>query len=112
MKKIEAIVKPVRVEDIREALDRLGIEGMTVSEVRRYGPPKRRGRVYFQGDGEIEYLPNVKVEVVVPDASAPAAVAAVVRTAKPGRNGEGQVFVTEILRAVRIRTEECNEAAI
>jgi len=111
MKKIEAIVRPFKVEEIKAALSKLGVEGMTLSEVKGYGSRKRRGKIRY-AYGEPDFLPKVKIEVVVLNVHAGAAFAIVLRSARAGRNGDEKVFVSDIERVVRIRTEERNEAAL
>ena len=112
MKKIEAIIKPFKLEDVKEALAALGVEGMTVSEVKGFGRQKGHTEIYRGSEYTVDFLPKLKVEVVLGDANADAAVEAIVRAAKTGKIGDGKVFVSPIENAVRIRTEEKGEQAV
>jgi nitrogen regulatory protein P-II 1 len=111
MKKIEAIVRPFKVEEIKAALNKLGVEGMTLSEVRGYGPRKGRREINHTQNGP-DFLPKVKIEIVVLNVHADAAFAIVLRSARAGRNGDEKVFVSDVEYVVRISTEERNEAAL
>ncbi len=106
MKKIEAIIKPFRLEDVREALTALGIEGMTVSEVRGFGRQKGHTEIYRASEYTVDFLPKIKIEIVLADEVVESAAEAVVRAAKTGKIGDGKLFVLEVERAVRIRTGE------
>lgn len=106
MKKIEAVVKPFKVEEVKEALAELGIEGMTLSEVKGFGRQKGHSEIYRGSEYTVDFLPKVKFEVVVGDDGAQKAVDAIVRSAKTGKIGDGKVFVSEVEEAVRIRTDE------
>ena len=112
MKKIEAIIKPFKMEDVKEALAEAGIEGMTVSEVKGFGRQKGHTEIYRGSEYTVDFLPKVKFEVVVGDDRVAKVVAAIVAAAKTGKIGDGKVFVTPIEDAVRIRTEERGESAI
>ena len=112
MKKIEAIIKPFKLEEVKEALGEVGIEGMTVSEVKGFGRQKGHTEIYRGSEYTVEFLPKIKVEVVVGDAKAADAVAAIIKSAKTGKIGDGKVFVSTIDEAVRIRTEEKGVAAV
>jgi nitrogen regulatory protein PII len=112
MKKIEAIIKPFKLEDVKEALSGLGVEGMTVSEVKGFGRQKGHTEIYRGSEYTVDFLPKIKVEVVLADGLAPGAIDAIVKAAKTGKIGDGKVFVSAIENAVRIRTEETGEAAI
>ena len=112
MKKIEAIIKPFKMEDVKEALSEIGIEGMTVSEVKGFGRQKGHTEIYRGSEYTVDFLPKVKLEVVVADRQKDAAVAAIIRVAKTGKIGDGKVFVSNIEEAVRIRTEEKGEGAV
>jgi len=112
MKKIEAIIKPFKLEDVKEALSGLGVEGMTVSEVKGFGRQKGHTEIYRGSEYTVDFLPKLKIEVVLPDARAAAAVDAIVRAAKTGKIGDGKVFVSTVENAVRIRTEETGEQAV
>jgi nitrogen regulatory protein P-II 1 len=112
MKKIEAIIKPFKLEDVKEALSGLGVEGMTVSEVKGFGRQKGHTEIYRGSEYTVDFLPKIKVEVVLADGLAANAIEAIVKAAKTGKIGDGKVFVSSIENAVRIRTEETGEAAI
>ncbi len=112
MKKIEAIIKPFKLEDVKEALSGLGVEGMTVSEVKGFGRQKGHTEIYRGSEYTVDFLPKIKVEVVLADSMVNAAVDAVVKAAKTGKIGDGKVFVSPIENAVRIRTDETGEKAI
>ena len=112
MKKIEAIIKPFKLEDVKEALSGLGVEGMTVSEVKGFGRQKGHTEIYRGSEYTVDFLPKIKIEVVLSDAQAAAAVEAIVKAAKTGKIGDGKVFVSSIENAVRIRTEETGEQAV
>ncbi|HXT10096.1 MAG TPA: P-II family nitrogen regulator [Candidatus Angelobacter sp.] len=112
MKKIEAIIKPFKLEDVKEALSSLGVEGMTVSEVKGFGRQKGHTEIYRGSEYTVDFLPKLKLEVVLADATAEAAVDAIVKAAKTGKIGDGKVFVSSIENAVRIRTEETGEQAV
>ena len=112
MKKIEAIIKPFKMEDVKEALTEIGIEGMTVSEVKGFGRQKGHTEIYRGSEYTVDFLPKIKVEVVIADNQLDQAVATIVKAAKTGKIGDGKVFVSSIEEAVRIRTEEKGEAAV
>jgi nitrogen regulatory protein PII len=112
MKKIEAIIKPFKLEDVKEALSGLGVEGMTVSEVKGFGRQKGHTEIYRGSEYTVDFLPKIKIEVVLPDARVAAAIEAIVKTAKTGKIGDGKVFVSSIENAIRIRTEETGEQAV
>src|SRR6476661_2785926 len=112
MKKIEAIIKPFKMEDVKEALTEIGIEGMTVSEVKGFGRQKGHTEIYRGSEYTVDFLPKVKMEIVVSDNEVDQAVATIVKAAKTGKIGDGKVFVSSIEEAVRIRTEEKGEAAV
>ena len=112
MKKIEAIIKPFKLEDVKEALSGLGVEGMTVSEVKGFGRQKGHTEIYRGSEYTVDFLPKIKIEVVLPDARVGAAIEAIVKAAKTGKIGDGKVFVSSIDNAVRIRTEETGEQAV
>ena len=112
MKKIEAIVKPFKMEDVKEALAEVGVEGMTVSEVKGFGRQKGHTEIYRGSEYTVDFLPKIKVELVLPDSQVDTAVSTIVKTAKTGKIGDGKVFVTSIEDAVRIRTEERGELAV
>jgi nitrogen regulatory protein P-II 1 len=112
MKKIEAIIKPFKLEDVKEALSSLGIEGMTVSEVKGFGRQKGHTEIYRGSEYTVDFLPKVKVEVVLADNMVSQAVEAIIKAAKTGKIGDGKVFVSSIDNAIRIRTEETGEQAV
>ena len=112
MKKLEAIIKPFKLEEVKEALAELGIEGMTVTEVKGFGRQKGHTEIYRGSEYTVDFLPKVKVEVVLADDMVEKAVTVVVGAAKTGKIGDGKVFLTHVEEAVRIRTEEKGEKAI
>jgi len=112
MKKIEAIIKPFKLEDVKEALSGLGVQGMTVSEVKGFGRQKGHTEIYRGSEYTVDFLPKIKIEVVLGDSSVDAAVEAIVKAAKTGKIGDGKVFVSSLENVVRIRTEETGEAAL
>jgi nitrogen regulatory protein P-II 1 len=112
MKKIEAIIKPFRLTDVKDALNELGIQGMTVSEVKGFGRQKGHTEIYRGSEYTVDFLPKVKIETVVADSLKDAAVQAIVKAAKTGKIGDGKVFIYTIEEAVRIRTDERGESAV
>ena len=112
MKKIEAIIKPFKLEDVKEALSSLRVQGMTISEVKGFGRQKGHTEIYRGSEYTVDFLPKIKVEVVLPDEQVAAAVEAIVKAAKTGKIGDGKVFVSPIDNAIRIRTEETGEQAV
>lgn len=112
MKKIEAIIKPFKQEDVKEALTEIGVEGMTVSEVKGFGRQKGHTEIYRGSEYTVDFLPKVKFEIVVADDRLQRAVDAIVQAAKTGKIGDGKVFVLPIEDAIRIRTEERGDNAI
>ena len=112
MKKIEAIIKPFKLDDVKEALTELGVIGMTVTEVRGFGRQKGHTELYRGSEYTIDFLPKVKIELVVPDALVDKIVAAVAAAARTGSIGDGKVFVMPMGEAIRIRTGEKGESAI
>src|SRR5882724_9723696 len=106
MKKIEAIIKPFKLEEVKEALADLGIEGMTVSEVKGFGRQKGHTEIYRGSEYTVDFLPKIKIEVVLVDSLVEPALAAIVKSAKTGKIGDGKVFVSAVEEAVRIRTDE------
>jgi nitrogen regulatory protein PII len=112
MKKIEAIIKPFKLEDVKEALSGLGVQGMTVSEVKGFGRQKGHTEIYRGSEYTVDFLPKIKVEVVVAESQVSSAVEAIVKAAKTGKIGDGKVFVSSIENAIRIRTEETGEQAV
>jgi len=112
MKKIEAIIKPFKTEDVKEALTEVGIEGMTVSEVKGFGRQKGHTEIYRGSEYTVDFLPKVKFEVIVTDEMVEKTVQAIIQSARTGKIGDGKVFVMPIDNVVRIRTEETGENAI
>jgi len=112
MKKIEAIIKPFKLEEVKEALEEAGITGMTVSEVKGFGRQKGHTEIYRGSEYTVDFLPKVKLELVLPDERVDGAVAAIVKAAKTGKIGDGKVFVSNVEEAIRIRTEEKGEGAV
>ena len=112
MKKIEAIIKPFKLEEVKDALGEVGIEGMTVTEVKGFGRQKGHTEIYRGSEYTVDFLPKIKLEMVLSDAQVDSAVAAIVKSARTGKIGDGKVFVTSIEEAVRIRTEERGELAV
>src|SRR5215468_7127116 len=105
MKKIEAIIKPFKLEDVKEALSGLGVEGMTVSEVKGFGRQKGHTEIYRGSEYTVDFLPKIKLEIVLADSMVNSAIAAIVKAAKTGKIGDGKIFVSTIDNAIRIRTE-------
>jgi nitrogen regulatory protein PII len=112
MKKIEAIIKPFKLTEVKDALNELGIQGMTVTEVKGFGRQKGHTEIYRGSEYTVDFLPKIKVEIVVADGQTEAAVAAIIRAAKTGKIGDGKVFVSAIEDATRIRTDEKGDSAI
>ncbi|ACS97872.1 nitrogen regulatory protein P-II [Aggregatibacter aphrophilus NJ8700] len=112
MKKIEAIIKPFKLDDVREALSDIGITGMTVTEVRGFGRQKGHTELYRGAEYMVDFLPKVKMEIVVPDELLEQCLDAIIDTAQTGKIGDGKIFVYEVERVIRIRTGEENEDAI
>jgi len=112
MKKIEAIIKPFKLEEVKEALSSLGIQGMTVIEVKGFGRQKGHTEIYRGSEYTVDFLPKIKIEVVVPDKLVNPAIEAIARAARTGKIGDGKVFVSPVENIVRIRTGESGEEAI
>ena len=112
MKKIEAIIKPFKLEEVKSALGEVGIEGMTVSEVKGFGRQKGHTEIYRGSEYTVDFLPKIKVELVLADKLVESALNAIVKSAKTGKIGDGKVFVSNVEQAVRIRTDEKGEAAV
>jgi nitrogen regulatory protein PII len=112
MKKIEAIIKPFKLEEVKDALGEIGVEGMTVSEVKGFGRQKGHTEIYRGSEYTVDFLPKLKLELVLADSGVEAAVEAIVKAARTGKIGDGKVFVSSIEEAVRIRTEEKGELAV
>lgn len=112
MKKVEAIIKPFKLDDVREALSSVGVTGITVTEVKGFGRQKGHTEMYRGAEYQVDFLPKMKLELVVPESLVDQVVEVLVENAKTGKIGDGKVFVTDVERAVRIRTGEENEEAI
>ena len=112
MKKIEAIIKPFKLSEVKDAINALGIQGMTVSEVKGFGRQKGHTEIYRGSEYTVDFLPKIKIETVLPDAQVGAAVEAIIKAAKTGKIGDGNVFVSNIENAWRIRTDEQGDAAV
>lgn len=112
MKKVEAIIKPFKLEEVRDALAAVGVEGMTVSEVKGFGRQKGHTEIYRGAEYTVDFLPKIKIEVVLADSLVAAAVEAIVKAAKTGKIGDGKVFVSPVERVTRIRTGELDEEAV
>ncbi|MBO9643378.1 MULTISPECIES: P-II family nitrogen regulator [Pseudacidovorax] len=112
MKQITAIVKPFKLDDVREALGQVGVSGLTVTEVKGFGRQKGHTELYRGAEYVVDFLPKMKIEVVVADADVENCVDAIVTAARTGKIGDGKIFVTEVQRIVRIRTGEENESAV
>ncbi len=112
MKKIEAIIKPFKMEDVKEALNEIGVEGMTVTEVKGFGRQKGHTEIYRGSEYTVDFLPKVKVEVVLTDDLVEKAIRAIIDSAKTGKIGDGKVFVLPVEEVVRIRTDERGEKAV
>ena len=112
MKKIEAVIKPFKLDEVREALAEVGVTGLTVTEVKGFGRQKGHTELYRGAEYVVDFLPKVKVEVVVVDKMVDPAIEAIVKAARTGKIGDGKIFVTAVEHVVRIRTGETNESAI
>ena len=112
MKKIEAIIKPFKLEEVKEALSELGIEGMTVTEVKGFGRQKGHTEIYRGSEYTVDFLPKIKLEIVLTDSLVDTAASAIVKAAKTGKIGDGKIFITPIEEAIRIRTGERGDDAI
>ncbi len=112
MKKIEAIIKPFKLEEVKEALDAVGIRGITVSEVKGFGRQKGHTELYRGAEYVVDFLPKIKIELVLPDSMVEKAVEAIVAAAKTGRIGDGKIFILPMDEAIRIRTGEKGEEAV
>jgi nitrogen regulatory protein PII len=112
MKKVEAIIKPFKMEEVKDALSEIGIDGMTVTEVKGFGRQKGHTEIYRGSEYTVDFLPKIKLEIVLADSQADAAVAAISKAAKTGKIGDGKIFVTSIEDAIRIRTDERGDKAV
>jgi len=112
VKKIEAIIKPFKLDDVKDALHEIGVSGITVAEVKGFGRQKGHTELYRGAEYVVDFLPKVKVEVIVQDSLVDRAIEAIVKAARTGKIGDGKIFVTTVEQVVRIRTGESGEAAI
>ena len=112
MKKIEAIIKPFKLEEVKDALGEIGVEGMTISEVKGFGRQKGHTEIYRGSEYTVDFLPKIKLDLVVANQIAERVVEAIVRSARTGKIGDGKVFISDIEEAVRIRTEERGNLAV
>jgi nitrogen regulatory protein PII len=112
MKKIEAIIKPFKLEEVKEALAEVGVQGMTVTEVKGFGRQKGHTEIYRGSEYTVDFLPKVKIEIVVDDAQADGVAQAIVQSANTGKIGDGKVFISTVEEAIRIRTGETGSSAV
>ena len=112
MKKIEAIIKPFKLDEVREALSELGCTGLTVTEVKGFGRQKGHTELYRGAEYTVDFLPKIKVEVILADAMVDKAIDALIKAARTGKIGDGKIFVTDVSQVVRIRTGETGEDAV
>ena len=112
MKKIEAVIKPFKLDEVREALSEIGVTGLTVTEVKGFGCQKGHTELYHNSEYVVDFLPKVKIEVVLQDSLVDQAVDAIVRAARTGKIGDGKIFVSAVEQVIRIRTGETDEAAV
>ena len=112
MKKIEAIIKPFKLEEVKEALAEIGVEGMTVSEVKGFGRQKGQTEIYRGSEYVVDFLPKIKIELVISDDKIGDAVTTIIKAARTGKIGDGKIFVLPVEEAIRIRTSERAEAAV
>ncbi len=112
MKKVEALIRHFKLEDVKEALSRVGVKGMTVTEVRGFGRQKGHAEMYRGTEYTVDFVPKIKIEVAVSDHDLPAVLDTIARTAKTGQVGDGKIFVTDLSGVVRIRTGETGDQAI
>ena len=112
MKKLEAIIKPFKIEEVKEALADLGIEGMTLSEVKGFGHQTAHTEVYRDAHYQVDFLPRIKVEIVVADDRLETVILVVLKAARTGKTGDGKLFITPVEQVIRIRTEETGVAAL
>jgi len=112
MKKIEAIIRPFKLDEVKEALLEEGVRGMTITEVRGYGRQKGHKETYRGSEYQIEFVPKIKIEIIVDDDSAEKTIEAILRTAKTGQVGDGKIFISDISDVIRIRTDESGSSAL
>jgi nitrogen regulatory protein P-II 1 len=112
MKKIEAVIKPFKLDEVRESLSEIGVTGLTVTEVKGFGRQKGHTELYRGAEYVVDFLPKIKLEVIVADALVDACIEAIVKAARTGKIGDGKIFVTSVEQVIRIRTGETGEAAV
>jgi len=112
MKKIEAIIKPFKLDEVREALSEIGVNGLTVTEVKGFGRQKGHTELYRGAEYVVDFLPKIKLELIVPDEMLDNAIEAIMQVARTGKIGDGKIFVTTVEQVIRIRTGETGESAI
>jgi nitrogen regulatory protein P-II 1 len=112
MKKIEAVIKPFKLDDVREALSELGVSGLTVTEVKGFGRQKGHTELYRGAEYVVDFLPKIKIEAVIPSNLLDAAIEAIIKSARTGKIGDGKIFVSSVEQVVRIRTGETDETAL
>ncbi|MCL4511210.1 MAG: P-II family nitrogen regulator [Bacteroidetes bacterium] len=112
MKKIEAIIRPFKIDDVREALIEIGIKGMTITEVKGYGRQKGHTEMYRGSEYQIDFLPKMKIEIIAPDDNVDKIVETIIKSAKTGQVGDGKIFIYPVEEVIRVRTEESGEAAL
>jgi nitrogen regulatory protein P-II 1 len=112
MKKVEAIIKPFKLDEVKEALQEIGVQGLSVVEVKGFGRQKGHTELYRGAEYVVDFLPKVKVEVVIPEDQLDAAIAAIIEAAKTDKIGDGKIFVSDVEQAIRIRTGESGEEAL
>jgi nitrogen regulatory protein PII len=112
VKKIDAIIKPFKLEEVKDALAEVGIEGMTITEVKGFGRQKGHTEIYRGSEYTVDFLPKIRVEIVLPDSQVEGAIHAIVASARTGKIGDGKVFVSNVEEVVRIRTDEKGELAV
>jgi nitrogen regulatory protein P-II 1 len=112
MKKIEAIIRPFKLDDVREALTEAGVKGLTIMEVKGYGRQKGHTEIYRGSEYQIDFLPKIKIEIIVQDSSVDAIVDTIMKTAKTGQVGDGKIFISNVEEAIRVRTAETGDDAL
>ncbi len=112
MKKIEAVIKPFKLDEVREALSEVGVTGLTVTEVKGFGRQKGHTELYRGAEYVVDFLPKIKIEIVVAEATVETAIEAIIKAARTGKIGDGKIFVSAVEQVVRIRTGETDESAI
>ncbi|HEY7987562.1 MAG TPA: P-II family nitrogen regulator [Methylophilaceae bacterium] len=112
MKKLEAVIKPFKLDEVREALSEIGVSGMTVTEVKGFGRQKGHTELYRGAEYVVDFLPKIKIEIVVADAQVDGAIEAIISAARTGKIGDGKIFVTSVEQVMRIRTGEMGEDAV